>query len=179
MARKTTVKAFESWVADEGNVEAVLEHIRGGLTLQQASIMVKQPFTCLHTYFHSTPERETQYLTARKSWVDLKNDQLLEKVEQVPADRDHVAKLKLESEVLATQSKSYYRDRWGERIQVEKNVNVQADAALIGTISQLLLSAKKRSPVTIDSAPGQVADASRDIGAEPPSVRLPAPAELK
>lgn len=171
MARQVTVRAFEEWIKDAANVERVLELIAGGKTLQKAALAVKQPYTCLHPFFHDGAEMEKKYGAARKAWVDFKNDELVAKVEAVKPDRDHVAKLKLESDVIANQSKAYHRERWGERLQVEKNVNVSADAALIGTVAQLLLSGRKRPGVTID-APGQVSDA------EPPAARLPAPAGL-
>jgi hypothetical protein len=128
LARAITVKAFKVWIADEGNVGDVLDRIAGGLTLQKAALAVKQPYTCLHEYFHSSPENEARYAAARKAWVDFKNDELVGKVEGVKPDRDHVAKLKLEADVIASQSRAYHRERWGERVQVEKSVSVVVDA---------------------------------------------------
>jgi hypothetical protein len=61
VARQVTVKAFQAWIADEANVADVLDRIGGGLTLQKTAVAMKQPYTCLHEYFHSTPEREARY----------------------------------------------------------------------------------------------------------------------
>ncbi len=126
--RTKTAQAFAEWINDEENVAEVLERIAGGLTLQKASVALKQPYTCLHGYFHSSPELTARYEGARKAWVDFKNDVLLEKVEGVAPDRDQVAKLKLEADVISNQSKAYHRDRWGEKLRVEKTVDVVVDA---------------------------------------------------
>jgi hypothetical protein len=176
MARQVTIKAFEEWIKDEANVELVLESVAGGLTLQKAALAVKKPYTCLHQYFHSSPEKLARYDAARKAWADSKMDEALEIADDVKADQAEVAKAKLRVEVRQNQAKAYNRERWGERLQVDKNVSVSADAALIGTVAQLLLSGKKRPAVTVENAPGQASDVQR-VGAEPPPARLPAPAE--
>jgi hypothetical protein len=138
MARKVTIKAFEAWISDEENVIRVLESIAGGLTLQKTAVAMKQPFTCFYDYFHSTPEREARYLAARKAWVAAKKDEAVEIADSVAPDRDHVAKAKLQIEVIDNQAKAYDRDRWGDRVQVEKSVSVRADEALIGLAGDLL-----------------------------------------
>lgn len=114
MARQVTIKAFEAWIADPENVEVVLELIAGGLTLQKASIAVKQPYTCLHGYFHATDERKVRYAAARKSWADRVQDEAMEIADDVEADRDHVAKAKLRVEVRQQQAKAFNRELWGE-----------------------------------------------------------------
>lgn len=154
MPRKITEKAFEVWVEDAGNVEHVLELIAGsggkkGLTLQQASLAVKQPFNCLHKYFHSTPERLKSYEEARRAWADSKMDEAIELVDDVSEDKDAVAKVKLQCEVRHNQAKAYHRDRWGDRLQVEKTVKHEVDAGLVGTIGDLLKFGK-RAPVTLE-----------------------------
>ena len=174
MARKSTVLAFQEWVKDEANVARVLELIAGGLTLQKAVGVVKQPYTCLHPYFHSTPELEARYVAARKAWADAKQDEAMVIADEVKADKNEVAKAKLRVDVRQAQAKAYYPDRWAERVKVEKDVSVTVDAGLIGTVGELLkISAAKRLPVTIDQdaqgEPGQVVT-------ESPSAALPAPA---
>jgi hypothetical protein len=151
VARQVTIKAFEVWIADGENERRVLDLIAGGLTLQKAAVAVKQPYTCLHAHFHASAENEARYAAARKAWVDFKNDELVQKVEDVVPDRDHVAKLKLEADVIASQSRAYHRERWGERVQVDKTVKLEADPALLGTASELLkIAAAKRKPVVIE-----------------------------
>lgn len=168
MARKLTVRAFEKWAEDEANVSDVLMRVADGLTLQKAAVAVKQPYTCLHGFFHSTPELEGRYLAARRAWADRKQDEALEIADAVKPDRDHVAKAKLQVETYHNQAKAYHRERWGETLRVEKTVTHEVDAGLVGTIGDLLRVAK-RPAVTIENEPGQV-DAD-----SPQSSMLPAP----
>ncbi len=144
MARKTTVKAFEAWIAAEGNVDEVLDRISGGLTLQKAALAVKQPYTCLHGFFHGSPELEARYMAARKAWADQKMDEALEIADGVKADKDEVAKAKLQVETRQIQSRAYHRELWGERIQVDKSVTVGVDAALLGRADELLRLAQEK-----------------------------------
>jgi hypothetical protein len=146
LARQVTIRTFEKWIADEANVLHVLELVAGGLTLQKTSVKVKQPFTCLHAHFHSTPELEARYLAARKAWVAAKKDEAVEIADSVVPDRDHVAKAKLRIDVIDNQAKAYDRDRWGDRVQVEKDVNVKMDAGLLGDMADLLKIAQTSKP---------------------------------
>lgn len=129
MVRKVTQAKFESWIAEGTNEEDFLASIAGGLTLQKASLRVKQPFNCLHAHFHATPERQAKYDAARKAWADGQMDEAHEIADEVVADRDEVAKAKLRIETRLSQAKAYNRERWGERLQVEKSVNISVDAA--------------------------------------------------
>lgn len=137
MARKVTIAAFEKWIAEESNVALVLERIAGGLTLRNASVSVKQPFTCLHAYFHGTPERQSRYDAARKAWADAQMDEAMEIADGVAPDRDAVAKAKLQVETRANQARAYHRERWGEKLQVEKSV-VVVDSNLLSDMGELL-----------------------------------------
>lgn len=151
MARKTTIKAFDGWIAVEANLAEVLDRISGGLTLQKVSSVMKQPYTCLHEYFHSAPERLELYLKARRAWADSKQDESIQIVKDVPADRDEIAKAKLQVETFHNQAKAYHRERWGDRVQVEKSVSVTADEALLGVAGDLLrLVRKPRTGVVIE-----------------------------
>lgn len=144
MARQVTIKAFEAWIAEEANVEDVLERIAGGLTLQKAAVALKKPYTCLHQFFHSTPERQARYEAARRAWADAKQDEALELADGVKPDRDAVAKAKLQVEVRQNQAAAYHRERWGERIQVEKSVKLGVDQALLGRADELLRLAEEK-----------------------------------
>lgn len=165
MARKTTIRAFEEWVKDASNVDRVLELIAGGVTLHKAAVAVKQPYTCLHPFLHSTPEIEARYLAARKAWVDLKKDQAFEIAENVEPDRDHVAKAKLQIDVIDNQAKAYHREKWGDKVQVDRSGGAPADEKLLGFASELLKLVKGREPRIV---PGQAVT-------ESPSAALPAP----
>lgn len=175
MARKTTIAAFGEWSKVEANIEDVLERIAGGKQLQRVCREVKQPYTCLHEFFHQTPENLARYEAARKAWADAVMEEALRIADGVKPDRDHVAKARLRVETRQNQAKAWHRDRWGDRVQVEKDVTVTADAALIGFASDLLL-AGKRPALVIENAPGQAMDVSGNVAADTPAVALPAPA---
>ena len=169
MARKATIKAFAEWVKVEANVERVLELIASGVHLHRAAVEVKQPYTCLHPFLHSDGMR-ARYEAARAAWADLKQDEAMEIVDGAKPDKGHVAKAKLQAEVRQNQAKAYHRERWGERVQVDRSVELTVDAGLIGTVGELLkISAAKRQPRTIEGAPGLV-----DVANSPAA--LPAPA---
>ena len=144
MARKTTIRAFGEWAKAEGNIAGVLERIAGGLTLQKAAVAVKQPYTCLHGYFEATPELKDRLAGARRAWVQARKDSLVEKVDTLKPDKDHVARLKLEHEIIDNQAKAYHREMWGERLQVEKSVTVEVDEGLLGSVDELLRLAREK-----------------------------------
>jgi predicted nucleic acid-binding Zn-ribbon protein len=160
VARQVTVKAFQAWIADEANVADVLDRIGGGLTLQKTAVAMKQPYTCLHEYFHSTPEREARYLAARKAWADSQMDEAMEIADGVVADKDEVAKAKLRVEVRHVASKAYHRERWGDRVQVEKSVSVTADEALLGAAADLLRLVRRPRQVVVLEQDGEAASAT-------------------
>lgn len=147
MARKVTIAAFEKWIAEDGNEELVLEKIASGTTLRNAAFELKQPYTCLHPYFHSTPERQVRYDTARKAWADAKMDEAMDIADDVAPDRDAVAKAKLQVETYTSQAKAYNRPRWGETLKVEKEVTVSVD---VGPATRLLQEARARELEVID-----------------------------
>ena len=155
MARKVTIRAFNEWVKSEANVASVLEIVAGGLTLQKASRVIHQPFTCLHSYFESTPELKAALAGARRSWVQSRKDALVEKVDELPADKDHVARLKLEHEIIDNQAKAYHREMWGERLHVDKTVTVEVDEGLLGSVDELLRIAREK---VLPALPSEVPD---------------------
>ncbi len=160
MARKVTIKAFQEWIAVEGNEARVLDLIAGGKTLQKSAIAVKQPYTCLHEHFHSTPERRARYDVARKAWADAKMDEAMELADGVPADKDSVAKARLQVDTRTSQAKAYHRERWGERLQVDRPPEIPGDHALLGFASELLKLVKAPEPRVID---GEVIQEPRKV----------------
>jgi hypothetical protein len=153
VARRATIEAFERWIADSANVEALLDLVADGATLRNAAFALKQPYTCVHAYLHSTPELVARYEAARKSWADVKMDEALDIADAVPADKDEVAKAKLQVETRQVQAKAYYSGRWGERIKVEKSVTVGVDTALLSSVDELLRLANEK---VVESLPAQL-----------------------
>lgn len=144
MARKVTIAKFAEWIAEQEHEEEVLDLVAGGLTLQKAALVVKQPYTCLHGYFHDGGERQARYEGARKAWADAVMDEALRISDGVKPNRDAVAKAKLQVETRLSQARAYHRERWGERLQVEKSVAIGIDQELLGRADELLRLANER-----------------------------------
>jgi hypothetical protein len=153
VARKTTVKAFGEWIAAPGNEDHVLDLIVSGRTLQRAAVELKQPYTCLQAHFHSTPELLQRYNLALRSYADFLQGEAKEIADEVVADKDEVAKAKLRVEVRQNQAKALGRDRWGDKLQVEKSVSFEVDQALLGTVSDLLRIAREKVVSVQPAAP--------------------------
>lgn len=148
MVRKVTQAKFEEWAKVPGNIEGVLELIADGLTLQKTAVKLKQPYMCLYPLFHNGGAWEKQYNDARKAWADKLQDEALEIADNAPVDeKAGVMKAKLRVETRQNQAKAYHRERWGERVQVDKTITVDVDAGLLGKASDLLKLVKQQPRV--------------------------------
>jgi predicted nucleic acid-binding Zn-ribbon protein len=144
MAKQVTIERFKTWVADPQNVDALLDLVAGGMTLRNAAMALGQPYTCAHQYLHSTAELAARYDAARKAWADHNMDEAIAIADEVVADKDEVAKAKLRVEARQVQAKAYNRERWGDKVSVEKNVNINVDAALLASVDDLLRLANEK-----------------------------------
>jgi hypothetical protein len=151
LARKTTIKAFEEWI-DEEKVDGVIAMISGGMTLREVSLALKQPYTCLQSHLRSTPELIERYNQALKDYADAVEGENKEIADNVLADRDEVAKAKLQIEVRRGHAKALNRERWGEHVQVEKSITVGADTALLGKAADLLHRLTQKTEKVIEGA---------------------------
>lgn len=164
MVRKVTQAKFDEWAKVPGNIENVLEHIADGLTLQKTAVKLKQPYMCLYPLFHNGGPWEKQYNDARRSWADKIQDEALEIADEAPTDdKAAVMKAKLQVDTRLNQAKAYHRERWGERVQVDKTITVGVDSGLLGAASDLLKLVKKK-PDTIEGevVPALVEDKTDD-----------------
>lgn len=144
MARKTTIEAFGVWIGDEANERLVLERIAGGMTLREVSLSVKQPYTCLQGHFRSSAELVERYNQALRDYADYVEAENKSIADTVKADRDEVAKAKLQIEVRQRHAKQLHRERWGETVRVEKDVKIGVDQALVGKADELLRLASEK-----------------------------------
>jgi hypothetical protein len=160
MARKITIKAFEAWIADEANVVDVLERL-AEVHLHKVAVAVKQPYTCLYAYFDSTPELQARYEAACRARVSRRADEASDIADDCPPDRDHVAKAKLQIDVRHHHAKSYNPERWGDRLQIDKKISVDADPLLLGKAADLLnrLTARTEKVIEGGEVVGEVSPA--------------------
>jgi hypothetical protein len=146
MARKITIKAFEAWIADEANVVDVLERL-AEVHLHKVAVAVKQPYTCLYA--------------ACRARVSRRADEASDIADDCPPDRDHVAKAKLQIDVRHHHAKSYNPERWGDRLQIDKKISVDADPLLLGKAADLLnrLTARTEKVIEGGEVVGEVSPA--------------------
>lgn len=163
MPRKKTVRAFEEWVKDPKNVDRVIERVTGGEKLEKICVDVKQPYTCLYPYLHSTPELKNRFDTARKARADSLVEKALTVVEEVEADKDEVAKAKLQSETYQWVAAKWDRDRYADQVRFEHVNDTPVDAALLGAAKDLLRLAVKKQGSLEKEIEGEVFDVTVSI----------------
>jgi hypothetical protein len=146
MPRLKTIRAFERWSQDEANVEDLLRRVAGGTKLQKACLEVKQPYTCVYPFLHSTPELKARYEAALSAVAEGLVQDALEiahdpkrKIEQAA-----VADRKLRIETNQRTATWWNRERYGERLDVHRTIEASADDALLGTVGELLRLAEQR-----------------------------------
>lgn len=177
MARQVTIRAFDAWKLDPRNWDAFFRLItEEGLSLRNAAMKLKQPYTLVFPFIHDGAEMQKRYELAQKAVARRLMDETL-------PIADSVRKTKIPARVsaakLAIEARQVYaahadRDRFGEVVRVEKTVSLEMDAGLVGTIGDLLRV--KRAPVTFENAPGQVLEQADSSSA---SALLPAPAVVE
>ena len=141
MARLKTIRAFGEWVKSEANIAGLLKlMVEDGHTLQKACLVVKQPYSLVHPFLHSTPELLARYEGARKARADKLWDEKMEIADGVKGAEHaaHVAAAKLRSEVRGQEAVAWNPDRYGQKLKVEKSVSVGVDQGLLETATDLL-----------------------------------------
>jgi hypothetical protein len=152
LARKATVEAFAVWIADEANVDQLLDLIKGGMTLRDAAMALKQPYTCARDYFRSTDELKARLQDAKESCGTALMEEAKEIADEVEPHKDEVAKAKLRIETRHIIAKSFNRPEWGDKVSVEKNVTVGVDKALLASVDDLLRLASEKVIVEVPAA---------------------------
>ena len=153
MARKETVEAFNRWIADEENVAELLELIGNGRTLKDAAWAKRQPYTCVHAYFHSTRELEERLAKARKAWAAHAKDETISIADTCPTEPGAAARARLQIEARDGIAKAYDRELWGDKVQVERSGAVGVDAVLLKKVDDLLRLASEK---VVGPGPGVV-----------------------
>jgi hypothetical protein len=148
MVQKRTVARFELWRQVPGNVDRFLEMLekpREGeegksayVSFRDACHELRLPYLLMYRMVHDTPELLERYEGILRARSHHMVEQTVEIADEVEPDRDHVAKAKLQVEVRQAAASYWDRERYGQRIQVEKSVNVTVDAGLLGRAAELL-----------------------------------------
>lgn len=169
MVRKVTIARFEEWRAKPENVEAFFRLMEGRegkkpLRFRDACFELKVPYTLMHGFIHADDGLKRRYERLLEALADQLAHERLEIADKVKPDRDEVAKAKLQCEVRESLESKWYRERYGDKIQIEKNVNVSVDAGLLGTAADLLRMASTAQPRVIESEDTLTLPAPKDDG---------------
>jgi hypothetical protein len=153
MARQETVKRFEVWKQDPENIEAffgLMERGEAPLRFRDACMQIKVPYTLMHAHVRSQEALHERYLAILAAKADNLAHERLEIADNVKADRDAVAKAKLQCDVRDGLAAKWNKELYGETLRVEKTVSVGVDIGLRGRASELLARIAGRAPVLIE-----------------------------
>ncbi len=152
MVRKVTAQRFEEWKAEPANVDAFFRLLEGvgiekPMRFRDACFAIPVPYTLMHGFVHRDPVLKARYDAVLAAKADALAHESLAIADEVVPDRDHVAKAKLQVETRHALIGKWDRDRYGEKIQVDRNVNVTVDAGLLGRAADLLRLASTKELV--------------------------------
>lgn len=151
MPKLKTIRAFSEWVKEEENIEDLLRRVMEGVPLHELCKQIKQPYTLVYPFLHSSPELQERYEAALAAVAEKEVHESKQIADEAkPGDKmPQVAARKLRCDVRFRRAAYWNSARYGEKLQVEKNVRLSADAALVGFAGDLLL--KRKPAVTVEA----------------------------
>lgn len=155
MALKRTEEAFAMWVEMPGNVDGffrVMEEVEGTakMAFRNACMEVRVPYTLMYRYVHEDVELKARYDSFLAAKADLLVQEALEDVGEA-VDKDSAAVAKVKSDVKLRVAEKWDRERYGERVQIDRAPEAPGgDAALLGFASELLRLVRKEEPRVVE-----------------------------
>ena len=143
------------WVALPGNVDGffrVMEEVEGTakMAFRNACLEVRVPYTLMYRYVHGREELKARYDSFLAAKADLLVQEALEDVGEA-VDKDSAAVAKVKSDVKLRVAEKWDRERYGERVQIDRAPEAPGgDAALLGFASELLRLVRKDEPRVIE-----------------------------
>jgi hypothetical protein len=156
MVRKVTAQRFEEWSAIPDNVNVFFRLLEGvgiekPMRFRDACFAIPVPYTLMHAFVMRDAALKARYDAVLAAKADQLEHEALEIADKVEPDRDHVAKAKLQVDTRHALASKWDRDRYGDRLQIDKQVNVTVDAGLLGTAADLLRVVSTAGPRVIDA----------------------------
>lgn len=151
----STRRFFDLWVEKPENIEQFFSEMElADGSARQAFVLacraLKIPYTLMFAYVHSQPELKQRYDSFLAAMADRLATEALEDVDGAVC-KDTAAAAKVKADTKLRIAEKWDRERYGERITVDRNVNLTVDAALVGTAGDLLKSLAKRAPAVIEN----------------------------
>lgn len=143
MAHKSTVRVFEMWSQEPGNVDGffrLMEESGGthrAMKFRDACVKVGVPYTLMYALVRSDPVLKARYEALRAANAELLVHAALEAAEGAE-DRDSAASAKVKADTYLRVAASWDKEVYGDHVHIEKSVNVTVDAGLIGRAAELL-----------------------------------------
>lgn len=149
MARKRTMQLFEEWSRHPENIEAFWARLEADekLTFRDACYSGRIPYMAMYRLVHDTPAILERYQGILKARAHQAIEQTVAIADEVKPEKDEVAKAKLQVETRQAAASYWDRERYGQRVQVDKSVSVHVDAGLVGLAGDLLKLASTREKV--------------------------------
>lgn len=155
MAYKRTQEMVGLWVQVPGNIDGFFQTMEGveGTAKQafrNACFGLKLPYTVMYAYVDGQPELKARYDAFLKSKADLLAHEALADVEAA-VDKDTAAVAKVRADTKLRIAEKWDRERYGERVQIDRAPEVPGgDAALLGFASELLKLVREREPRVLE-----------------------------
>jgi hypothetical protein len=143
MAQRRTIARFEDWRRVPENIEALFGLLEGSArvnyqTFRDACHELRVPYLLAYRLVNGDPVLRGRYESILAARADAMANEALEIADRVEPERGAVAKAKLQVDTRQMLASRWDRERYGERIQVEKSVNVSVDVGLLGKAAELL-----------------------------------------
>lgn len=146
MPRLKTIRRFDEWKGVEANVDAFFRELEGtetvaGKRFRDACVAMKVPYTLMFAFVHGSDQLKARYESVLAAKADDLVHQALDDAEEA-IDRDSAAGARVKADTKLRVASKWDRDRYGERLSVEKTISLTDDAGLIGTARDLLALAR-------------------------------------
>ena len=155
MAYKRTQEMVLVWVQVPGHIDRFFEAMENAegtakMAFRNACFGLKLPYTVMYAYVDGQPELKARYDAFLKSKADLLAHEALEDV-AAAMDKDTAAVAKVRADTKLRIAEKWDRERYGERVQIDRAPQVPGgDAALLGFASELLKLVREREPRVLE-----------------------------
>lgn len=126
MAQLKAIRRFEEWKKNPEHIEVFFSHIEGTCPggvrkrFRDAAMAMKVPYTLLYAFVHDGGELQHRYEMTLKALSDAYMQETVPIADDVKANRDDVAKAKLQIEARQAYASKLDSERYGDRPSDQK-----------------------------------------------------------